>query len=70
MVERSNLRVAPRWRKSSASDVDGDCVEVAGDGRSVLVRDSRDPDGGLLALSSAQWRLMLGAIRNGDLDGR
>lgn len=70
MVERLQRRAALNWRKGSASSDADDCVEVAGDGRSVLVRDSRNPAAGLLALDPTQWHALLRAIRNGELDGR
>ena len=42
------------WRKSSASGLNG-CVEVATDGDTVLVRDSKDPTGPVLRLTTEQW---------------
>ena len=46
---------AASWRKSTASGPDHDCVE-AGHGAGVVgVRDSRDPDGGLLEVTPAAW---------------
>nr|WP_141579045.1 DUF397 domain-containing protein [Actinomadura sp. WMMA1423] len=70
MVYRSTPRVVLNWRKSSASANDSNCVEVAASGPSVLVRDSRNPSAGHLALAPAQWQGLLTAVRNGDLDGR
>jgi Domain of unknown function (DUF397) len=44
------------WRKSSYSGANGgDCVEIAADGV-ILVRDTTDRDGGLLAFSTAAWQ--------------
>ncbi|MFY1686307.1 DUF397 domain-containing protein [Plantactinospora sp. WMMB782] len=48
----------PNWRTSSrSSDNGGNCVEVADNlpGR-VLVRDSKDRDGGTLAFESTAWQ--------------
>ena len=47
----------PRWRKSSRSGNGGDtCVEVADNlpGR-VLVRDTKDRDGGTLTFTPSSW---------------
>lgn len=47
----------PRWRKSTRSGQSGgNCVEVADNlpGR-VLVRDTKDRDGGTLTFESAAW---------------
>jgi hypothetical protein len=43
------------WRKSSASGGESACVEVAQSGSSVLVRDSSNPSGAVLVLTSSQW---------------
>jgi hypothetical protein len=52
------------WRKSTFSNGNGDCVEVAPYGLSVLVRDSRNRSGAVLALPPAQWSAFLRRIRN------
>ncbi|MFC6019468.1 DUF397 domain-containing protein [Plantactinospora solaniradicis] len=47
----------PSWHKSTRSSNQGACVEVAGNlpGR-VLVRDTKDRDGGILTFRSDAWR--------------
>jgi Domain of unknown function (DUF397) len=54
------------WRKSSASAGQGECVEVATSGQSVLTRDSQDQEGAVLAFTSSQWRGLLRRIKNED----
>lgn len=54
-----------RWRKSSRSGTQGgNCVEVAVAGNNWYVRDSKDPDGGVLRVDAAQWGAFLGAVRH------
>lgn len=50
------------WHKSSYSSDTANCVEVAHDGPVVGVRDSKDPDGGFLAVPADRWRTFLRSI--------
>ena len=58
------------WRKSSYSSGNGgNCVEIAGNLLDVVVvRDSKDPDGPVLTLTSAQWRTFAAGVKTGDFD--
>ncbi|MFG1997615.1 DUF397 domain-containing protein [Spirillospora sp. NPDC048911] len=53
------------WRKSSRSGSGNACVEVARTGRSIGVRDSRDPDGPRLIITPAALRAVVSQIRAG-----
>lgn len=54
------------WRKSSYSGSNGgQCIEVAAPGR-VLVRDSKNPNGGHLVFSAHVWRDFAARIKNGN----
>jgi hypothetical protein len=57
------------WRRSTKSG-DGNCVEVAVDGGSVLIRDSVNPDGVMLRLPPAIWSAFLGHARTRDFGPR
>ncbi len=54
------------WRKSSYSGGSGsDCVEVAPRPGGLLVRDSKDPSGGVLSFPAAAWSAFAEDVRNG-----
>jgi hypothetical protein len=52
-------RTPYRWIKARASVDGGNCVEVAADGDSILVRNSRQPDGPVLAFTRDEWSAFL-----------
>jgi hypothetical protein len=66
-MERSDSTL--NWVKSSLSFSNGNCVEVASltDG-GIGVRNSRDPEGGMLQFTPDEWRAFLGGARNGEFD--
>ncbi|WP_030259931.1 MULTISPECIES: DUF397 domain-containing protein [Streptomyces] len=55
------------WRKSTYSNGDGECIEVA-DGITgiVPVRDSKDPSGPALKFTSEGWQAFVAGIRAGE----
>lgn len=56
------------WRKSTRSDAEKACVEIADLNGTIGIRDSKHPDGGFLALTPGQWRGLLNGIRAGACD--
>ncbi|WP_440097940.1 DUF397 domain-containing protein [Streptosporangium sp. H16] len=58
------------WKKSSLSGGSGgNCVEVAGNlPGAVAVRDSKDPAGPALVLTSGEWRSFLTVVKSGHFD--
>lgn len=52
------------WRKSSrrGGGNNGNCVEVAFTGPAVAVRDSKDPDGPVLAFPASSWSAFLNRL--------
>ena len=61
-------RETKRWRKSSRSAGNGNCVEVAFTPAAVAVRDSKDPSGPELSFDLGSWRTFIGSIRDGEYD--
>ncbi len=56
------------WWKSTFSNSQAACVEVAEIGGTRAVRDSKDPDGGHLTFTVAQWAAFTAGIRAGQFD--
>jgi hypothetical protein len=54
------------WRKSNKSANNGGCVEVADLGEAVAVRDSKNPDGGVLVFTPHEWDCFLDGAEKGE----
>lgn len=60
----------PKWRKSSySSPQGGNCVEVADlDSGGRAVRDSKNPNGGVLTFTATEWSAFTAGVRDGEFD--
>ena len=58
-----------QWRKSSASNPSGNCVEAVAlpDGL-VALRNSREPGGAALVYTKAEMAAFLVGVKNGEFD--
>lgn len=65
MNSDENTRVT--WKKSTRSNGSGNCVEVAElqDGQR-LVRDSKNPSGGILTFTPSEWRAFIEGAKDGE----
>jgi len=58
-----------RWRKSTRSGGNGNCVEVADNLAGIVaVRDTKDREGGTLIFTSAGWFAFVQAVKSGAFD--
>ncbi|GAA3748403.1 DUF397 domain-containing protein [Salinactinospora qingdaonensis] len=51
------------WHKSSYSNANGECVEVAELPSAMLVRDTQNRARGHLAFSAAEWAALLSEVK-------
>jgi hypothetical protein len=57
------------WRKSMRSSGGDNCVEVSfADNGDVGMRDSKNPTGGMLEFTPAEWMAFTGGVRDGEFD--
>jgi Domain of unknown function (DUF397) len=54
------------WRKSTYSNEQGACIEVADLDRAHAVRDSKNPLGPALVFTAAAWSAFTTGIRTGE----
>ncbi|MEY9859904.1 hypothetical protein ABH935_005538 [Catenulispora sp. GAS73] len=58
-----------RWVKSSASNGNGSCVETTSVRTDeILVRNSRDREGPVLAFTKAEWIAFVAGVKAGEFD--
>jgi hypothetical protein len=55
------------WRTAQASTYNGQCVEVASTSGKIVIRDSKDPDGPILAYAPEVFRGFLDDARSGRI---
>jgi Domain of unknown function (DUF397) len=58
------------WRKSTKSQDNGGCVEVADLEQHVAVRDAKNPEGPALVFSGEQWDAFIAGAAAGEFNRR
>lgn len=56
------------WRKSTRSGGSANCVEFATHGTTVAIRDSKNPDAGVLEFPADVWNAFVAGIKDGEFD--
>lgn len=59
----------PRWRTSSYTGENGNCVEVGTTPVARLVRDTKDRTGPALVFAPAAFATFIDTVKDGQLDG-
>ncbi len=69
MSRHQHLPLDTRWRRASrCQGSDSTCVDVTIRDALVAVRDSKDPSGGVLQFTVAEWRTFLDGVRDGEFE--
>jgi len=55
--------MASDWRTSSYTGGQGNCVEVAGAARTVIIRDTKDRGGAALAIPVGAWKQFTNSLK-------
>ncbi|WP_101383469.1 DUF397 domain-containing protein [Kitasatospora sp. GP30] len=56
-----------QWFKSSYSGQNGECIEVRRSEAGLDVRDSKDPQGPILAFPHSAWRAFVTSVHDGTV---
>lgn len=55
-----------RWSRSSQCDA-GACVEIAQLGESIMLRNSRHPEGPVLTVAKSRWTVFVARMKDGPI---
>jgi Domain of unknown function (DUF397) len=57
-----------KWRTSTRSGTNGDCVEVRKVGAQIEVRDTKDRAGGTQCYTESEWLAFVASVKDGEFD--
>ena len=57
------------WQTSTHSNNGGECIQIVPTGRTVVVRDSKDPEGPQLIFRPAPWAAFTARVKADTLSG-
>lgn len=57
-----------RWRKATASNATGSCVELGAVGGGIVMRNSRDPNGPALLYTRGEIAAFIDGVKSGEFD--
>jgi len=60
--------ISENWQKSSFSSAGQDCVELRRVGDGVQVRDSKNPESGILDYTMGEWQAFIAGVKHGEFD--
>jgi hypothetical protein len=66
MHSKGRVIMRERWRKSSHSGAENDCVELIVQQDATRIRDTKNRDGGTVTISVLGWTEFLDAAHNGE----
>ena len=66
-MDRTRDQKSLTWHTALSCD-GGTCVEVAADQDTILIRNSRQPDGPLVEYTPEEWHEFVSGIKKGDFD--
>lgn len=61
---KARAKVMTDWRKASCSVNNGQCAEVRNNAHTVLIRDTEDRNGTVLAFTPSNWQAFINSLKH------
>lgn len=56
------------WKKSSFSQGNSNCVQIARIDSSIIVGDTKDQQGVVLSFTQQEWKAFVAGVKNGEFE--